>query len=75
MNKSDVCKHYNGPKNTAQALVVSPAAITQWPEKVGELRQFQLLVLSQGKLTLSDDVQRKFSISPTGQPENVNQAA
>lgn len=49
MQKKDVIKHYKGVGRLALALGVSPSSISQWPEEVPLLRQYQIEVISGGR--------------------------
>ena len=50
MLTKDAVKFFRGKSNLAAALDISPAAVSQWGEKVPKSRQFQLQVLSNGVL-------------------------
>jgi hypothetical protein len=50
MLTADAVKFFRGKSNLAVALGISPAAVSQWGEKVPKSRQFQLQVLSNGVL-------------------------
>jgi transcriptional repressor of cell division inhibition gene dicB len=58
MNKSDAVAYFGGGSKLAQALGISPGAVSQWPEQVPLLRQLQLQTLTGGELKASDKAQR-----------------
>ncbi|MCY1308546.1 DNA-binding transcriptional regulator Cro [compost metagenome] len=55
MKKSDVLAHFGGVSKVAEALGISPGAVSQWPEDLPPLRQLQLEELSGGKLKASKE--------------------
>jgi len=51
MTKSEAIAFYGGkPSKLARALGVHPAAVTNWSERIPEGRQYQLEVITKGKL-------------------------
>lgn len=50
MKTADVVAHFGGIAPLAKALGVKTQAISQWKEKVPELRSYQIEVLTGGKL-------------------------
>lgn len=52
MLTSDAVKHFKGKAKLANALQISPAAVSQWGDFVPLLRQFQLNILSGGSLKI-----------------------
>ncbi len=52
MKTQEVIKYYGSSKAMAQALGVSPAAVSQWGEYPPELRQHQIQNITHGKLVV-----------------------
>lgn len=50
MKTIEVINHFGSKIGVARALNISPSAVTQWGELVPEQRQFQIEVLTNGKL-------------------------
>ncbi|MDX7900118.1 Cro/CI family transcriptional regulator [Aeromonas media] len=50
MNTADAIAHFGGIAPLAKALGVKTQAISQWKERVPELRSYQIEVLTGGKL-------------------------
>lgn len=50
MKKSDAIKHFGSQTRLAEAINVSQAAISKWPEDVPELRAYQIEHLTGGEL-------------------------
>lgn len=50
MKTEDAAKWFGGKRKMADALGISPSAVTQWGDTVPEVRQYQIQVLSKGKL-------------------------
>ncbi|WP_421253336.1 Cro/CI family transcriptional regulator [Aeromonas jandaei] len=50
MKTADAVAHFGGIAPLAKALGVKTQAISQWKEKVPELRSYQIEVLTGGKL-------------------------
>lgn len=50
MKKSDVIKHFGSKSAVARALGISPQAVFGWPEKVPDLRAYQIEELTKGQL-------------------------
>jgi len=55
MKKTDVINHFGGVSKTAEALRISPGAVSQWPESIPALRQLQIQAITGGKLRASDN--------------------
>ncbi|HDX8356340.1 TPA: Cro/CI family transcriptional regulator [Aeromonas hydrophila] len=53
MNTADAIAHFGGIAPLAKALGVKTQAISQWKERVPELRSYQIEVLTGGKLKAS----------------------
>lgn len=53
MTLQDCIKHYGSRNNIAKALGIKRQAITRWKEGVPVRRQFELEILSRGKLRRS----------------------
>lgn len=53
MNMTDAIKYFGSKTKLAAALGISPSAVTMWGETVPESRQYQLQVLTKGKLKAS----------------------
>lgn len=50
MKKKQVVEFFGNQKATGKALGISQAAVAQWPEEVPATRQFQIEVITEGKL-------------------------
>ena len=50
MLKLNVLKHFGGPKNTADALDINPASVSQWGDVIPEKQALKLDHLTNGKL-------------------------
>lgn len=50
MKTEDAAAFFGGKKKLADALGISPSAVTMWGEYVPELRQYHIQVASKGKL-------------------------
>lgn len=50
MNKKDAINHFGSAAKLARALGLTRAAITLWPERIPIGRQYQIEVVTQGKL-------------------------
>lgn len=50
MKKSDVIKHFGSKSAVARALGITPSAVSTWPEKVPDLRAYQIEELTKGEL-------------------------
>ena len=50
MKTKDAISYFGNKSSLAKALELSKSAISQWPEKVPELRAYQIEHLTQGKL-------------------------
>jgi DNA-binding transcriptional regulator YdaS (Cro superfamily) len=53
MKTNDAANFFGSKKKLAQALLINPSAVTQWGEDVPESRQYQIQVLTKGKLKAS----------------------
>lgn len=49
MKTSEVAEHFGGKSRLAEALQISPAAVSMWGEKIPEGRQYQIQILTKGK--------------------------
>jgi len=54
MKTSDAAAFFGSKKKLADVLLINPSAVTQWGELVPESRQYQLQVLTKGKLKVSE---------------------
>lgn len=54
MLTTDAVAHFGCKSKLAAALGISPAAVSQWGERVPQMRQYQLQILSGGKLLVGD---------------------
>ena len=54
MKTSDAAAFFGSKKKLADVLLINPSAVTQWGEFVPESRQYQLQVLTKGKLKVSE---------------------
>ena len=54
MKKIDAIKHFGGIVKLAEALDIRPQAISQWSATVPVGRAYQLQILTEGKLKVSD---------------------
>jgi transcriptional repressor of cell division inhibition gene dicB len=50
MNTKDAAAHYGSKTALAEALGISRAAVSLWGDTVPEARQYQLEILTKGKL-------------------------
>lgn len=50
MRKADVIAHFKTGKATAEALGISPQAVSKWPEIVPEGMAYKLQVITAGHL-------------------------
>ncbi|EOU1354128.1 Cro/CI family transcriptional regulator [Pseudomonas aeruginosa] len=55
MKMTEAITHFGSKKKLAQALGISPSAVTMWGESIPELRQYQIERLTKGKLARSAD--------------------
>lgn len=53
MNMTDAIKHFGSKTKLAAALGINPSAVTQWGETVPESRQYQIQVMTDGRLKAS----------------------
>ncbi|RAU43459.1 MULTISPECIES: Cro/CI family transcriptional regulator [unclassified Pseudomonas] len=49
MKTKEVAAHFGSKTKLAEALGISPSAVTMWGETVPEGRQFQLQILTNGQ--------------------------
>jgi DNA-binding transcriptional regulator YdaS (Cro superfamily) len=54
MKTTDAAAFFGSKKKLADVLLINPSAVTQWGEFVPESRQYQLQVLTKGKLKVSE---------------------
>ena len=54
MNKTDAVKYFGTQTALALALKISRAAVSQWPETIPEVRQYQIRAITEGALELDD---------------------
>lgn len=50
MKTTDAAAFFGSKKKLADALSINPSAVTQWGDYVPESRQYQIQVLTKGKL-------------------------
>lgn len=50
MTRTDAIKHFGSIQAMAAALGISYEAIRQWGDEIPELRQYQIEILTEGKL-------------------------
>jgi len=50
MKKSDVVAHYGTASRAAEAMGVTKASFSQWPEEMPQLRAYQVEILTGGQL-------------------------
>lgn len=50
MKTKDAAEFFGGKKKLAEALGISPSAVTMWGEVIPSSRQYQIQVLTKGKL-------------------------
>lgn len=53
MKTTEAAAFFGSKKKLADALLINPSAVTQWGELVPESRQYQIQVLTKGKLKAS----------------------
>lgn len=53
MKTNDAAAFFGSKKKLAEALLINPSAVTQWGDYVPESRQYQIQVLTKGKLKAS----------------------
>ncbi|MBS5835544.1 MULTISPECIES: Cro/CI family transcriptional regulator [Neisseria] len=59
MLKSDVLQFFGSKTATAQALGISPSAVTQWKEIVPEKQAYRIEKLSDGELKVNPALYQK----------------
>lgn len=57
MKTKEVAAYFGSKSKLAEALNISPSAVTMWGETVPESRQFQLQVLTHGQFKASSKAQ------------------
>lgn len=56
MKKADVIRHFGGTQNaTAEALGVTQAAVSAWPDLVPERIAWKVQVITAGRLTVNPE--------------------
>lgn len=55
MTKSQAIEHFGSAAELARAIGVSRSAISHWPEEIPRGRQYQIEVLTSGRLTADGD--------------------
>lgn len=58
MKKVDAIRYYGTQRKLADALGISQAAISKWPDDVPLLRQYQIERLTGGALKVQDKTQQ-----------------
>lgn len=53
MRTIEAAAFFGSKKKLADALLINPSAVTQWGDLVPEARQYQIQVLTKGKLKAS----------------------
>ncbi|QPI64443.1 Cro/CI family transcriptional regulator [Vreelandella venusta] len=61
MRKSDVIEYFGSVKAVANALELTSQAVSMWPETVPRNRQWQIDVLTEGKLKAQRERPTKVS--------------
>lgn len=61
MRKKDVVEHFGSQKAVAEALNLTEAAISAWPDDVPRGRAFELQVLTGGKLKAENGSEKRAS--------------
>lgn len=61
MNTTEAIKHFGSKTKLAAALGIYPSAVTQWGEEVPTARQYQIQVLTKGKLKASPAAEVKYA--------------
>ncbi|MBM6442369.1 Cro/Cl family transcriptional regulator [Pseudomonas sp. MIL9] len=54
MKTTDAAAFFGSKKKLADTLLINPSAVTQWGEFVPESRQYQIQVLTKGKLKATE---------------------
>lgn len=55
MNTAQAVAHFGSKKKLAEALGISPSAVTLWADTIPTLRQFQIQMLTSGYLKAEAD--------------------
>jgi transcriptional repressor of cell division inhibition gene dicB len=55
MTKTDALTYFGSVSATAKAIGISDAAVSQWPERIPLLRQYQIAAVTQGRLQVDAD--------------------
>ncbi|KFA58930.1 hypothetical protein A9G48_00545 [Gilliamella sp. wkB18] len=59
MLKKIVINYFKSPKKVADALMISPAAVSQWGEIIPEKNAYRLQEFTNGKLKVDSSLYRK----------------
>ena len=59
MRKQDVIEHFGSQRAIAEALDISEQAVSAWDDEIPEGRQFQLQVITGGKLQANPQKERR----------------
>ena len=70
MNTEQAVSHFGSKKKLADALLLSPSAITQWGSVIPMLRQFQIQMLTEGAL-IADAVDSPTMTQSSPYPINL----
>lgn len=55
MKTKSAADHFGSKKKLAEALGISPSAVTMWGDEVPELRQYQIERITKGKVKRGDN--------------------
>lgn len=58
MNKQDAIQHFGSSTKLAQALGISKQAVSQWEDELPIGRQYQIEVVTEGKLKAGEEPER-----------------
>ncbi|WP_341520738.1 Cro/CI family transcriptional regulator [Pseudomonas sp. G.S.17] len=72
MNTDQAVSHFGSKKKLADALDISPSAVTLWGEVIPRLRQFQIQMLTGGTLTAEDAAAPNLNKSSAKALENAS---
>ena len=59
MKKSDVIKHFGGVNATARAMRISPAAVSQWRDDLGDSLALRVEITSHGVLKTAETLRNE----------------
>ena len=59
MKKTDIIKHFGGINETARALRISPAAVSQWDEELSDRIGYKVELATQGKFKTRETIARE----------------